>query len=441
MAENLSGDKLTSATTVPGSLKLSEANYGFTGQTRDISLEPTGEEIHYIVSEVMTDDAARSTAPPEDRDIEIVSVADDEVVELISCIIEEPVTEGRLTEVCLCVLTLWEILCHYSTYLLQEPSERGADERSSAGVLDVVGETDDDNGPGLLAPETNSNISLSGVPEREHISLEEVHSSRDKISRAMTPLMATDEDDVFAVNHRSQAIGSVTTELTERQDNGDGVNGTFPMPVLADPTAPDPIDISKEFILRGDSPISAISGDLLNPVVVALDFVDGTQTLATNQLASSDIFSGQDSSFISSTSGLYEPQDDTLTIPEIPGTLLVDPDVTADTSQLMDKAEADLSMPPIPGASSIPLYTMDTPDVQLISTNAPPAASMDTGSASILSPRIASPTDPVEREEDPFKLMGTDSKVAPGPVDSESSSDGSKPEEQPSDEFVRNDDQ
>jgi len=94
--ESNSFDEATSGTKVHESLEVpNESNE----RTRDISVETTGQEMHYTVSEVMTDDVARSTAPLEDRDMDIVSVADDQSGEVIPYIIEEPVTEGRLTEV------------------------------------------------------------------------------------------------------------------------------------------------------------------------------------------------------------------------------------------------------------------------------------------------------------------------------------------------------
>lgn len=107
-AESLSGNKSTLTTTIHVSLEVPDNMDEFSEQTRDISVEPTGQEIHYTVSEVMTDDAARSTAPPEDKEMDVVSVADDEGVESIPYIIEEPATEGRLTEVGLHVHTFKE---------------------------------------------------------------------------------------------------------------------------------------------------------------------------------------------------------------------------------------------------------------------------------------------------------------------------------------------
>jgi hypothetical protein len=66
-----------------------------------ILVEPLNQEgLHYTVSEVMTDDG-HSTVPPDERDADVVSVADGHSGGLVPYIVEEPVSEGRQTEVSL----------------------------------------------------------------------------------------------------------------------------------------------------------------------------------------------------------------------------------------------------------------------------------------------------------------------------------------------------
>jgi hypothetical protein len=255
--------------------------------------------------------------------------------------------------------------------------------------------------------------------------------------------MATVDDGLLADDRQFQDISSVTTEPTGRQDKG--VYDTFPMPILADPTVPDPTDISQQSILHGGFLMSTTPGNLPDPVVVAPDLADSTQTSSTDQLAFFDMSSGQAPLFSTSTSGLFTPQDEAVMVPETPGTLSIDGNTTVDITQLMHR-EAARSTTPIPDASSVPLETMDsmeTSNTKAIRADSLPAASIvaDTASpGSVISPKVTTFSEAAEKEDDPFRLMGTDSKVAPGPVDSESSSGGSKAEEQPFDDFVPDDD-
>lgn len=328
--------------------------------------------------------------------------------------------------------------------MVQEPSEYEAVEESDTdAIMDSVSRTEDDSAPSLSVPEANSNAALPDKPEGEPALSEDICPSHNNSSRAGTPLMATDDDGLFADDRQFQDISSVTTEPTGRQDNR--VYDTFPMPILADPTVPDPTDISQQSIIHGGFLMSTTPGNLPDPVVVAPDLADGTQISSTDQLGFFEMSSGQESLFSSSTSGLFTPLDEAVTVPETPGTLLIDANTTADITQLMHR-EAAHSTTPIPDASSVPLETMDsmeTSNTEAIRADSLPAASIvaDTASpGSVISPKVTTFSEAAEKEDDPFRLMGTDSKVAPGPVDSESNSGSSKAEEQSFD-FVPDDDQ
>jgi hypothetical protein len=80
-----------------------------------------------------------------------------------------------------------------------------------------------------------------------------------------------------------------------------------------------------------------------------------------------------------------------------------------------------------PEASSTPYDTMDAMDIsndRAHDTASPRVASVQLDEA--LSQPIQQQANTVEAEDDPFKLMGSDSKVAPGAVDDDVRSDGGR---------------
>jgi hypothetical protein len=97
--ESLSDDKAARST----SPQLSQEGPDVLQESDDsITAEVLGQAgVHYTVSEVMTDDGRLSTVLPDGRDADVVSVADDQAGGSAPYTVEEPESEGRLTEVCL----------------------------------------------------------------------------------------------------------------------------------------------------------------------------------------------------------------------------------------------------------------------------------------------------------------------------------------------------
>lgn len=412
--ESNTRDEMAFATTVPQAL---EAANELNEPSRAISVETTGQDMHYTVSEVMTDDAARSTAPPEDRDIDIVSIANDYDGEPMPYVIEEPFTEGRLTEVGLLIPGE-----NVTLNLLQEPPDREVGEESNINMtMDPEIRSVGDNEPNSPVPETILTIALSDTLEGELTSSEDINWSNEIAPGDEAPLVATDKNNQFTEGGQSEDISAHGKEHE--------VHDAFPMPVSADPTVPDPIDLLAVSKVHSSPPILPLSGHLLDSAAVVPDLVGGAPTVV-------DMMSRQESFSSATASGLFTPQTEAVIVSETPGTQSINP---ADNIQLTNSVDTGPSTTPILDTSVPSEMTMDR--MEAISMDILPEESDDMWISSPQPPRIASSSNLAETEDDPFKLMGTDSKVAPGPIDNGSSSGDSKAEEQPSDSLSPGDDQ
>jgi len=190
----------------------------------------------------------------------------------------------------------------------------------------------------------------------------------------------------------------------------------FPMPVLANPSVPDPAGISPTPDTHSTPP------DLLSGLVASHGSAQAlhdpaehsTEPSLTKPSFPMGTSMGQESSLNMSASGLFTPQNEAASVPVSPG-LQAD----ATDNALASVAEPELLTPPSAKYSSFPFEIgdgMDDSNDEALGVDTAGAAS-----AQLCHPEPpseeAKPLHAIEDEDDPFKLMGNDSKVAPGAVD------------------------
>jgi len=186
--------------------------------------------------------------------------------------------------------------------------------------------------------------------------LEDINSSHE-VASGVAPLNNGDEDKQSAESGQSEHISAMTSQHIEPHGKEHEMFDAFPMPVSADPSVPDPIDVRHTFKAHINPPASENS---LDSAVVAPDLVDdATRTSLTDQPPFIDIMSRQESLSSASASGLFTPQTETMAAPETTGTQSIDPSIMADSIHLMDSVDAEHSTAPILDVSSVPSETMD----------------------------------------------------------------------------------
>jgi hypothetical protein len=195
---------------------------------------------------------------------------------------------------------------------------------------------------------------------------------------------------------------------------------TFPMPISANPSVPDPDGIartpdtyrtSQSPLLLSETPCD--SSPALN--VSAKDSSETSPPFPLETLVRQESFSN------TSASDLFTPRNETATAPASPSPQPAKP---REDDQLTHPVQSTRLTLTIPEASFVPAESTGAMDdgVPDGGTPRPPSEHLEDTSFHPVTPSgLVNSSDAVWDEDDPFKLMGNDGKFVPGAVDDQAS--------------------
>ena len=368
--------------------------------SNDVAQTTTGEapgvtRVYYTVSEA-TDDVC-SAVSPDERHADIVSVTDDHTGDSAPYLVEEPISEGGDTEVCPGLPR--EYSYSYVLLLPQEPADHDATDRSKEDLI-----------PKQLDEEVPVVAIFEHTPEPAFVEIiqAEFDPSNDIGSTHRPP-----SSDAMPAN-AEEVLDSEPQVSTHNEETN--IQCTFPMSISADPSVPDPAVISPD--TQSNPPLTdlELSHDYAQASQVSPDSTETTVPMpATGTLPFSP----------ASDSDLFTPQNEADTAPVSPNSQSAEPSVLDEYVRWIPTSTAEPERL-LAEASSM---THDTTNVMDVSndgahdTVSPRAAAVQLDEESIRQQEEAKPLSAVEAEDDPFKLMRSDSKVAPGAVDDHLHSD------------------
>lgn len=267
---------------------------------------------------------------------------------------------------------------------------------------------------GSSSPTANHmlNVTVAEPMEVSPITPDEIHSDPRNLP-GVTPATAGIADSLAPGVSQP---GELPVSGWEERDDEARTLPAFPMPISANPSVPDPAGISCTPDTHSTPPDLSRGFVALQGSAQALH--DSTEHTTEPSLKKPFFFMGtsveQESLLNMNASGLFTPQNEAASAPVSPG-----PQADAIDNALTSVAEPDLLTPPSAKYSSVPLEIKDEMDDS--NNEGLGLDTTDAASAQLCHPappsEEAKPLRAIEDEDDPFKLMGNDSEVAPGAVD------------------------
>jgi hypothetical protein len=201
------------------------------------------------------------------------------------------------------------------------------------------------------------------------------------------------------------------------KEGGDGNAYAFPMPISDDPSVPDPASILRMPETHTTPDPSSTHPEASHYSTLASTENPNETSLTVPPYALATPVEEEEEDFNASANSLFTLQNEVATAPPgSPDSQPIEPDGAKDEVTL---GEPKRSATPISEALSIPIETTD-----ISNGEAPASINLDIALPHpVQPPKPAKSLDAVEDELDPFKLMGNDSKVAPGAIDDQHASE------------------
>ena len=406
-----------------------------------IVTEVLSQGVHYTVSEVVDDDGQHLTMSP-DRNTDVASVVGDYTGDFIPYVVEEPILEDRMTQVCFEGLRRIFFLIS-DIFLSQEPAERGetGDVEGNVPML-----SNEDRIPILSVAQNPPDFASTEILQSTLIPGNDVHSHHQTSSPQGMPETSSVEhslanepmlfDDIAVpawkpleeVRTFGATVGSVPApdplESVEvivparepPEEEGDRNAYAFPIPISEDPSVPDPASILQMPEAHSTPDPSSTHPEASHHSALA-PTENPSETVPPYALATPV----EEEHFNASANILFAPENE---VP--PGSSdprPIEPDGAKDNVRVT-LGEPKRSATPILEALSMPIETTDISNGK--ARHADDTAPINSDVAlphSVQPPEPAKSLGAVEDELDPFKLMGNDSKVAPGGVDDQHTSE------------------